>query len=873
MAGSMQQTNAFLFTDVVGSMRLWDHNAAAMGEALEQHDAVLAEIFKTHGGTIFAHGGDGFGAVFPNASEAMAAGEALRVALREREWPGGLDLAVRCGVHVGQAQRRDGNWFGQAVNLAARVCGAANGGQVLATEEVAEAVPTAELLRLGTFELRGVSDKRTLYQLGLRDHFPAPHSVDPSRDTLPEPANALIGRDAELGSIRRMLEQHRLVTIAGTGGMGKTRLAIEIAHTMAPQFTDGVYFADLSSASDDESMITQVAAAVRLELLSGELREQAVSQVANRTALLVLDNCEHLVGAAARFVSEVLSRPGPGRVLVTSRERLGVAGENQFRLGNLSLDDEVGLNDCARLFLDRAIAIDPSFEVDDQDALGEIVRSLDGLPLAIELAAARTSILSVGEIRDRLDDRLALLTSPRSEAGRTLATMLDWSWQLLDDDERRYLALASVFEGSFDAELLAGVGDGDIYAALDVVESLVDKSLLSVEGRLGSRTRYHLLESIKVYAQARAAELDLGPVDESLQRVLVERFAHDAEPFESSPNLPNHVLAGDLATAMALHQRLWARGECESAAALAVPASSVLLSVGRAAEARSMLADILDHPAISEKLQSRASVGLGIGAIQMDDFGAAIALAERLTDQQDPWIRSCALGLHAVPGLFDGNPETEAYVEASLAAAAEVDRPGAFVALIAGFHRFSHMDMAGAAAAMAPGVPEDQAPMSVLQVMAACGRATALTLADRFAEAEATLDKLIPDDSVWDSSNLLRAMIAMRSGRLDEAEAQLLVVADTALLGRLSREANDVLIGFAALRAAEGARAEAEELLIKALLPRSVQMFAFAAHVAIELDALEALLIRSQELRAEQGPTRLEARDALQAELDRRRSG
>ena len=873
MAG-ITSTKSFLFTDIVGSMRLWSRDAAAMEHALEIHDQVVGDVIAAFGGTVFSVGGDGFGIEFASAETALEAAATAQDRLANIDWPGGLDLMVRMGAHVGEAQARDGSWFGQNVNIAARVCGAANGGQVLATQAVSEHAASADLLRLGLFELRGVSEKLALFQLGLHDAFPAPRSIDPTRDTLPEPANVLIGRSVELGQIRSMVEANRLVTIAGVGGMGKTRLAIEIAHRMAPTFPDGVYFADLSPATGPDSVVNQIAAAVRLELLRGDLREQAVAQIAERSALLVLDNCEHVIDAAAEFVHDVIAHGGPGRVLATSRERLGVAGEHQFRLGALSALEGDGLSDCARLFIDRALAIDPGFEVERLDALDDLLRRLDGLPLAIELAAARTSILSVEEIRDRLDDRLALLSSTRAGTGRTLEAMLDWSWQLLAEHERSALAASSLFEESFDVELLAAATSSDLYETLDVVEALVNKSLISVGGRLGGRTRYHLLESVRAYALQRLSERDDTHVTRSaLGAGLQQRVQATGEPFVSSPPAPNQVLAGDLSSAIAAVEWYQRQGDQGAAAQLALHASSLLLSVGRASEANSLLQGVLaEGAAVPASLLGRAQVGLGVAALQMDDFGRAIELAGQLVDESDPFLRACALGLQSVPGLFGEAAETDELVEGSLAAAAACADPGVFPHLIEGFRRFSLLDMSGAIDAMAPGLPAPGQPQSVLQTMLTCGQALALVLADRFDEASATLDHLIPGDCVWDTSDLLRAVIAARSGDIEDAERRLIDAGEDALLGRLSRQPNDVMIGFAVLRAAEGEKDAARVLLAEALLPRNVYMFALAAQLAGELDDLVGMLDRSRRIRAEQGATRAAASDALRRELDRRRA-
>jgi len=573
-------------------MRHWAADPDRMRAALEQHDALLHAAFDAHDGEVFSIGGDGFGVVFEAADDAAASARQIVATIDAHSWPDGEPLEVRIGMHAGTAQRRQDNWFGQSVNIAARVCDAAHGGQILLTEDTVEVLDpvraSSGLVDLGYFELRGVGHKLGLHQIGYRE-FPPPRAIDPTRDTLPEPAHALVGRNEELGEIRALVDAHRLVTMSGVGGMGKTRLAVEIAHRMAPSFADGVYFADLRAADSEDAMYGQIAAAIRLELLAGDLAEQAVEQVADARALLVLDNCEHLLAETGAFASAVLRRGGPGRLLATTRERLGVAGEQQYRLQPLS-EGSTGVEDCAQLFVDRALSIEPGFEVDDGAALAELLTRLEGLPLAIELAAARTSILSVSEILDRIDDRLTLLSPRRAPQDRTLRAMLEWSWQLLDDDERRMLAAASVFDGSFDAELLGATVGTDPIDTLDLLESLVDKSLISIHGRIGARTRYRMLESVRAYAHEQLVAS--GSFDEARSAMAAALFARvdtGAEPFVAAARDHNDVLAEDAANLLAAHSHAIDRGDDDLAMQLAAHGAGMLLDVGRPHDAVAIL--------------------------------------------------------------------------------------------------------------------------------------------------------------------------------------------------------------------------------------------------------------------------------------------
>jgi predicted ATPase/class 3 adenylate cyclase len=513
-------TVTFLFTDLEGSTRLWEQHPDAMRDALARHDEILRAAVEKRGGHVVKTTGDGLHAAFAVAVDGLDAAVDAQRALVGETWALPEPLRVRMGLHTGAAELRDGDYYGGAVNRAARISAAAHGGQIIASAPTTDLArddldPEIGLLDLGEHRLRDLGRPEHLYGVSAPDlpaGFPEPRTLDAYPGNLPAQRTAFIGRDAELAEITAALTDAPVVTLTGVGGVGKTRLALQAAAHSVVSFPDGAWFVALAQVTEPEAVAATVATTL-------ELRDQAVPEEAllaalrRKHALLVIDNCEHLVDAVAEL-AERITESCPGvTLLATSRERLGVDGETVFEVRPLTTDASGSrtIGDAEQLFVDRARAASRGFALDDstRPVITEICDRLDGIPLAIELAAARLQLLSASEIRDKLDERLRLLTSGRrtaSERHQTLRAAIDWSYALLEPTEQRVFARLSVFLGGFTldaAEAVAGL-DEDV-DALDAIASLVAKSMLVAEATpLG--TRYSMLETIRMYGEERLRE-------------------------------------------------------------------------------------------------------------------------------------------------------------------------------------------------------------------------------------------------------------------------------------------------------------------------------------------------------------------------------
>jgi len=541
----------FLFTDIVGSTEMWERFPEEMGAALARHDTRLREAIETHRGYVFATGGDGFAVAFDDPSDALGAALMAQRSLRGLGRDGIADIYVRMGIHAGRAEERNGDYFGPDVNRAARVMSAAGGDQIVLTAEALAALQSprdATTHELGWFRLKGVPEPVQLFGASAPDLPWVDQDVTSARivpGNLPTMPTEFIGRRAFLDDQADGLRDHRLVTLVGTGGVGKTRIAIELARMTADRFPDGAWMVDLGPIGDPSSVISAVASTLSLSLRPGKsLLESIVDALSDRQELLLLDNCEHVIEPVSELVEAIVTQCPRVTVVATSREPIGVAGERVVRVASLDLDEAV------ELFYARAQALDDSLirSVDDAESVGVICRRLDGIPLAIELAASRIRSLTLDDLARRLHDRFRLLRgSGRGAAERhqTLRATVTWSYQLLSDAEQIAFNRLSVFSGGFDlaaAEAVCGdledTGDEQV---IDIVTSLVDKSMVSMD-RTDSVTRYRLLETLRQYGEERLADSeDIAPTrDRHLEHYLALAVA--ARSMEMGPQQLN----GDL---------------------------------------------------------------------------------------------------------------------------------------------------------------------------------------------------------------------------------------------------------------------------------------------------------------------------------------
>ena len=490
----------FLFTDVEGSTRRWEADADGMRLALAAHDEVLRGVIEAQGGWLFKHTGDGVCAAFSSPRSAVDAAVAAQRALQ---------LPVRMGLATGEAELRDGDYFGAVLNRAARVMAAGHGGQILLADSTAGLLGRVELLDLGQRRLRDLSTAVGVFQVladGLPTAFPPLRTLDATPGNLRPQFSSLIGRGPELVEVEAALRGHRLVTLTGVGGVGKTRLALEVAARLSHEFTDGVWVFELATVTDPAAVPDAVAAVLGITQQPGKsVADSVAAALDGRIRLLVFDNCEHVRDAAADLIEAILAQSATVVILATSREGLGVADEQLWLVPSLDLG--AGIESAAvGLFVERARSVASGFSMATTDQAGaviEICRRLDGIPLAIELAASRLLSMTVAELRDRLDDRFRLLVGSRRglERHQTLRHAVAWSFDYLDDAEKSLLASCSVFAGGFDLPAACAVADcGDDLATLDLLDALVRKSLL-VADRSAERTRYSMLETIRQFAE------------------------------------------------------------------------------------------------------------------------------------------------------------------------------------------------------------------------------------------------------------------------------------------------------------------------------------------------------------------------------------
>lgn len=548
----------FLFTDVQGSTVLWDQQHDAMHAALTEHDAILLGAIADNDGYVFSTAGDSFGAAFPTADGAVRTATSAQVALAAAS--SDLTLVIRIGIHSGEASIRDGNYFGIEVNRAARIMAVAHGGQILVSQAVAnELGDGAPVADLGEHWLKDLPRPERIYQLnhaGLESHFPKLATVQDASATLPTPLTRFVGREQELGELNQILGDSRLVTLTGSGGAGKTRLALQVASDAHYRFPGGVRVVELAAVTEGDVLIDEVAQVFGVQANADTaITDSLISTIGTSRGLLILDNCEQLVAPVKALVRDILAACPHLKVLCTSREILDLTGEAVYRVPSMSipdapLDAATALeSDAINMFNDRALLSNPEFVLSASnlnDVIG-ICNRLDGIPLALELAAARLRVMSPAQIADRLDERF-LSVAAESAAGsrhQTLQNAIDWSYNLLSANEQVLFQRLSGFTGDFSLDAAEAVCGGGDLEAVDIVElllGLVDKSMVAPEHGSTGTTRYRLLESMRNYG--------LRQLDQSggLDALLQQHLAYYAEYCE---HLQRVRRAGDLASALA----------------------------------------------------------------------------------------------------------------------------------------------------------------------------------------------------------------------------------------------------------------------------------------------------------------------------------
>jgi predicted ATPase/class 3 adenylate cyclase len=498
----------FCFTDIEGSTQLFARLGPSFLELLEEHRRLIRSAVAAHGGHEVKTEGDGFFLAFHDPHAGVAAAIDFQRAIASHGWPVDAPIRVRAGLHLGGAVPVENDYAAFAVHEAARIGAAAHGGQTVVSEAVlkrlgADHPADVSFKDLGLHELKDIGQVR-IHQAchpALMHDFPPLRATVGPRGYIPATTSSLIGREDDISDLAELIAKARLVTITGSGGVGKTRLAIEVARRQLGRHADGVWFVDLAPVTDPAwvaDTTLQALGVVRDAALAP--RDQLLAYLRTRDVLLVVDNCEHVLDACIDLTDQLLTACAGVSVLATSRESLGIDGEVGWRARSLDAEASV------ELFRQRAMLVRPDFDGDD-DAMGRIVERLDGIPLAIELAAARMRVLTAAQIADRLDDRFSLLTGGRKTAlarQRTLEATVDWSYALLDDDERMLLRRLSVFVGGFDLNAVEAVWGSD---AVDLLDRLADKSMV-VAHLAGDTIRYRLLETIRQYSWVKLVDAD-----------------------------------------------------------------------------------------------------------------------------------------------------------------------------------------------------------------------------------------------------------------------------------------------------------------------------------------------------------------------------
>jgi predicted ATPase/class 3 adenylate cyclase len=668
-ASSAAQTLTFLFTDIEGSTAMLQRLGGSYAEVLAGHHGIIRSGLAAHHGREVDTQGDAFFAVFPAPSACVAAAVEMQRAFMAHRWPADYPVRVRMGIHSGEVAQTAVGLVGLEVHRAARIAGVAHGGQIAVSAATAallsDSLPAGASLRdLGLHRLKDLGRPERIFQLdadGLPTAFPPLTSLDNPRlrNNLPAQVSSFIGRDAQLAEVRRLITGSRLVTLTGAGGAGKTRLGLQVAAGLLDGSGDGVWFVDLAPLQDGELAAAATAGVLGIrEEVGRPITETLVEAVGDRSLLVLLDNCEHLIDSCAKL-ADALLRGCPNIVLLaTSREPLGVDGEHIYRVPSMVTPaegddlDVIRSAEAVRLFADRAGQQGARLSWDPQSAevAGRICRRLDGIPLAIELAAARLRVMSVTELDARLDQRFSILTGGSRAAlprQQTLLAMVDWSWELLTPAERHVLACLSVFAGGFDLAAAEAVTAAEIVPAdevLGLLGALVDKNLVHFDYTGTGPVRYRLLETVRQYAMRRLEGADRAAAEEV---AAAHRDHYLAVAQAAAPRLVARDQAewldrldlelDNLRAAIAFSLRL-----ADAAAGIALAASLRIFwkARGHASEGVDALRALLDLPAARAATPLRAQA-LATAAYLLEQTGG-YATAEEYCDEALAIARSAA---------------------------------------------------------------------------------------------------------------------------------------------------------------------------------------------------------------------------------------
>jgi len=696
-----------LFTDIEGSTRLWDQEPERMRPALATHDALVRGVIEGHSGTVVKLTGDGVYAAFADPVDAITATIAMQLALADPSATHGVALRVRCGLHTGTLEHRDNDYFGSEVNRGARIMSAAHGGQVIVSQAVVDSMggrlPEAVTLRdLGSVRLRDLSRPERVYQIvhpQLRQDFPALRSLDATPNNLAQQVSSFVGREEVLQQVKKVFATTRLLTLLGVGGLGKTRLSLQLGADAMDEYPDGVWFVELAPLPDPRLVAQAVASALGVVEEAGRpVQEALVKHIRDRKLLLILDNCEHLALAAAELAKALLQAGPQIKVLATSRESLRISGETTFSVPPLAVPQKnrplsvaaLTQFESVRLFAERALAAKPSFAVTEKNAqaIAEICRTLDGIPLALELAAARVRALPVEAIATRLSDRFRLLTGgdqtslPRQQ---TLRACIDWSFDLLSQTEQSMLRRLAVFAGGWTLEAAERVGADpivDVFEVVDLLTHLVEKSLVQLEA---DGARYRLLETVRQYAKERLEEAGEKGQTRTRHLAFFVDFAEEASPHLMGPEQGEWLERLDLERENLLVAHTWCdRAERGSEQGLRLLSASRVYWIVRGLGQLGLrvMAEALARPGAKERdllrcraLDAAAYLGYFMGryaeAKAYEDESLSIA---RDHEDKDQTVAALTL-LGAVALALDDRAGARGHLEESLALARDLGDP------------------------------------------------------------------------------------------------------------------------------------------------------------------------------------------------------